>query len=145
VECEPASPSEREEGCALILALGWNINRIQLGDPFVAKDGDEVVGFLRLEDGEPDGTYVADVVVREDVRGRGIGSELMRVAMAACSGPFFLSCHSERMAFYERLGFAETAKGGIPPAVAAVAAIAGEAAGELETAEDHIHHFMRAG
>jgi len=141
MECGPASPSEREEGCALILALGWNVNRIRLGDPFVAKDGDEVIGFLRLEDGEPDGTYVADVVVRENLRGRGVGSELMCVAMATRSGPFFLSCHSERIAFYKRLGFAETAKDGIPPAVAAIA----DAAGELGTPKDHVHHFMRTG
>ncbi len=140
MEFRLASGTEAERGRELIAALGWNQDDVGAGDPFVAMDDGIVVGSLRLLDAGERTTYVADVVVREDLRGGGIGSQMMRAAMATRAGDFYLVCHDERVAFYQRLGYADVAKAELPAEVVAAA----DAEGDLTSDHDHLHHFMHA-
>ncbi|TCK25378.1 GNAT family N-acetyltransferase [Pseudonocardia endophytica] len=65
-----------------------------------------VLGTLRLLK-EPDGGYrIGRVCTRADVRGRGLGAQLMTAAMAeAASKPCVLDAQSRQVGFYERFGF----------------------------------------
>lgn len=134
----PASETDIPQAAAFLEAQDWGYADSQAGERFVARDGtDEVVGFLRLID-VAEGVYVADVIVREDRRGDGIGADLMRTAMGTRPGPYFLVCHPERRAFYERLGFDSGEKEAWPPGIVE-AAIAEE---DWDSGHDHLHHHM---
>lgn len=135
-----ASASDIPEPAAFLEAQDWGYADSQPGERFVARDGDVVVGFLRLID-VPEGVYVADVIVREDRRGAGIGSDLMREAMTTRPGPYYLVCHPERKAFYERLGFSSGEKDAWPPGIVQ-AAIVEE---DWDSGHDHLHHHMSGG
>ena len=74
------------------------------GTAFIARDGG-IIGCVRLVEVEPQTVVVDNVLVREERRAAGIGSNLMRAAMNSRGGRLFLCCHEERIPFYERLGF----------------------------------------
>jgi mycothiol synthase len=63
-----------------IRPVGDQVLRELAGDRtrhLVARDGDEVVGYLNLFAGEPDSTAMAEAVVHPDARRRGIGSAMI--------------------------------------------------------------------
>ena len=74
------------------------------GKAFIARDG-KVIGCLRMIEVEPQTVVIDNVLVQEDRRGKGIGTQLMQGAMNNQGGKLFLCCHEDRIAFYERLGF----------------------------------------
>lgn len=81
----------------------------------------EVVGTLRLID-KPEHIKIGRVAVRRSFRGRGIARDMMLAAMdhARANGRdrFYLTAQSDKLGFYERLGFAafgpEFLDGGMP-------------------------------
>jgi predicted N-acetyltransferase YhbS len=134
-----ALPDERDRRLAVLLPQGWERGNVDVGEPWVAEADGEIVGTLRLLDAGDDAIYVADVIVREDLRGRGIGAGLMREAMSSRpSDSFFLVCHEERAAFYGRLGYEEIAKVELPDPVAQAA----DLEGDLTSDHEELHHFM---
>ena len=88
---------------------------------FVAIVEGEVVGTLRLLD-KPEHIKIGRVAVRLAFRGRGIAKAMITAAMdharAAGSDRFYLTAQSDKLTFYERLGFAafgpEFEDGGMP-------------------------------
>ncbi len=75
----------------------------------VARQGDRLVGMGRvISDGVSDG-YIQDVVVLEELRGRGIGAELVQRLGRRCRerGLVWVALVAEpgTRPFYERLGF----------------------------------------
>ncbi|KFC62425.1 putative acetyltransferase [Devosia sp. LC5] len=88
---------------------------------FVAILEGDVVGTLRLLD-KPEHTKIGRVAVRAAFRGRGIAKALMLAAMeyakARGRARFYLTAQSDKLGFYERLGFAafgpEFQDGGMP-------------------------------
>ena len=88
---------------------------------FVAIVDGEVVGTLRLLD-KPEHIKIGRVAVRLAFRGRGIAKAMILTAMdharAAGHERFYLTAQSDKLAFYERLGFAafgpEFEDGGMP-------------------------------
>ena len=80
------------------------------GKAFIARDG-KVVGCLRMIEVEPQTVVIDNVLVQEDRRGKGIGTQLMQGAMNNQGGKLFLCCHEDRIAFYERLGFSRLENG----------------------------------
>lgn len=88
---------------------------------FVAIAEGEVVGTLRLID-KPEHVKIGRVAVRQAFRGRGIARAMMLTAMdharAIGRDRFYLTAQSDKLGFYERLGFAafgpEFLDGGMP-------------------------------
>ena len=88
---------------------------------FVAIAQGEVVGTLRLVS-LPEHTKIGRVAVRQAFRGRGIARKLIVAAMdharAGGAERFYLTAQSDKLGFYERLGFAafgpEIMDGGMP-------------------------------
>jgi predicted GNAT family N-acyltransferase len=88
---------------------------------FVAIAQGEVVGTLRLID-KPEHVKIGRVAVRQAFRGRGIAKQLIGFAMehARLAGRdrFYLTAQSDKLAMYEKLGFAafgpEFSDGGMP-------------------------------
>ena len=88
---------------------------------FVAVMAGEVVGTLRLID-KPEHVKIGRVAVRMAFRGRGIARQLITTAMAHARARgrdrFYLTAQSDKLGFYERLGFfafgPEFLDGGMP-------------------------------
>ena len=88
---------------------------------FVAIDEGEVVGTLRLID-LPEHTKIGRVAVHKVFRGRGIARKLIAAAMAHArergQDRFYLTAQSDKLGFYESLGFVafgpEFIDGGMP-------------------------------
>ena len=88
---------------------------------FVAIAEGEVVGTLRLID-LPEHTKIGRVAVHQAFRGRGIARKLIAAAMAHArdrgQDRFYLTAQSDKLGFYESLGFAafgpEFIDGGMP-------------------------------
>jgi predicted GNAT family N-acyltransferase len=88
---------------------------------FVAIVGGEVVGTLRLID-MPEHVKIGRVAVRHALRGRGLAKALIAAAMAHAREQgrdrFYLTAQSDKLGFYEALGFAafgpEFFDGGMP-------------------------------
>ena len=115
---EPWRDEDREAILALHREAGWRARDV-LGEVLVARLGGTVVGAVHLLRYPPADILVGAIVVRGDVRGRGIGGVLMRVAMTGRPGVWWLECRRERVAFYERLGYALVAETAVAPAVRA--------------------------
>ncbi|MBU1336958.1 MAG: GNAT family N-acetyltransferase [Alphaproteobacteria bacterium] len=75
---------------------------------FVAIVEGEVVGTLRLID-KPEHIKIGRVAVRQAFRGQGIARQMMLAAMdharAMGRDRFFLTAQTDKLGFYERLGF----------------------------------------
>ena len=88
---------------------------------FVAVVEGEVVGTLRLID-LPEHTKIGRVAVHQAFRGRGIARKLIAAAMAHArtrgQDRFYLTAQSDKLGFYESLGFVafgpEFMDGGMP-------------------------------
>lgn len=88
---------------------------------FVAIQEGEVVGTLRLIFLD-EHVKIGRVAVRQSFRGRGIAKAMLRAAMSAAAGQghdrFFLGAQSDKLGFYESLGFVafgpEFEDGGMP-------------------------------
>lgn len=88
---------------------------------FVAICDGEVVGTLRLLD-KPEHIKIGRVAVHQAFRGRGIARAMIAAAMnharARGRDRFYLTAQSDKLGFYERLGFAafgpEFIDGGMP-------------------------------
>jgi len=88
---------------------------------FVAITVGEVVGTLRLLD-KPEHVKIGRVAVRQAFRGQGIAKAMIHAAMTharqAGRDRFYLTAQSDKLGFYERLGFAafgpEFIDGGMP-------------------------------
>jgi predicted N-acetyltransferase YhbS len=136
----PLATSDDRPGIeAHLRAHEWDVKDLDRGDAFVERDDGEIVGLVRVIPVEPGTWVIDDVLVKSDRRGKGIGAELMREAMAGRDGELLLVCHGERLAFYGRLGFTEAPKdelGG--PALEYLVEI-----GDLPDTPDHAHHLMR--
>lgn len=76
-----------------------------LGELWVARDGQEIVGALEIVPIGEVQVVLHVAVVRADRRGEGIGTQLMRVAFSSYEAEWWTETRSERIAFYERLGF----------------------------------------
>lgn len=135
-----ATRHDRADIEALYDSEGWEAEGdLGAGSAYIARDG-HIVGCVRLIEIGPQLLVVDDVVVRSERRGEGIGARLMQTAMNSRAGTLYLCCHVERIAFYERLGFAASPFEDLPGPVQDYM----RACGDYPTEPDHVHYFMTA-
>lgn len=80
----------------------------------VAEEGELIVGIQQVKVHKGGTREVASRAVRPQFRRRGIGTELMRAALARESGPLYLRCNEEWARYYERFGFRRVEPTGLP-------------------------------
>ncbi len=113
---------------AFLESHGWDVQDPGQGVFFFARDG-RVVGSIRFIEVAPQIVVVQDMVVHEDRRNEGIGTQLMRAAMNSRGGTLYLRCTNDLGGYYERLGFAEVPRAELPAEVATRFEDAGELPG----------------
>ncbi len=137
-----ATRHDHDDVIALLKTNDWQDDvDFKEGTVFIARDGG-VIGCLRLVEVEPQTVVVDNVLVREDRRGNGIGSDMMRAAMNSRGGKLFLCCHENRIPFYERLGFSAL-PGGFHDAPVSVQEY-WRKVDDYPTPEGHEHFFLTA-
>lgn len=137
-----ATRHDKDDLRALLATRDWaEDTNLDEGTAFIARDGG-VIGCVRLIEVEPQAVVVDSVLVQEDRRGNGIGTRLMQAAMNSRGGKLFLCCHDDRIAFYERLGFALLA-GGFEDAPDSVQSY-WRRCGDYPTEPGHEHFFLTA-
>lgn len=125
----------------LLATREWDNADLNEGKSFLARDG-KVIGHVRVVEVEPAVVVVDDVMVAEDRRGNGIGTDLMKAAMLAQGGTMYCCCHEDRIAFYERLGFS-LLENGFDDAPASAQEY-WRKVDDYPTAPDHVHYFLKA-
>ena len=137
-----ATRHDKDDIRELLSTRDWGVEtNLDEGKAFIARDG-KVVGCVRMIEVEPQTVVVDNVLVHEDRRGNGIGTQLMQGAMNNQGGKLYLCCHEDRIAFYERLGFTQL-PGGFDDAPASVQEY-WRKVGDYPTEPGHEHFFMRA-
>ncbi|HEV3472297.1 MAG TPA: GNAT family N-acetyltransferase [Actinomycetota bacterium] len=135
-----ATRHDHDDVIALLRTNDWQDDvDFKEGTVFIARDGG-VVGCVRLVEVEPQTVVVDNVLVLEERRGNGIGSDLMRAAMNSRGGKLYLCCHEDRIAFYERLGFS-VLPGGFYDAPVSVQEY-WRKVDDFPTPEGHEHFFL---
>jgi len=69
------------------------------------------------EVGGPEILFVRAMVVREDLRGGGVGAAMLTRVVATRVAEWWLECRTERIDFYARHGFALVAPEDLPTAI----------------------------
>jgi predicted N-acetyltransferase YhbS len=133
------APGERRAVEDLLRSNGWETDRLDEGEVWVARDRDEVIGVVHGSTVGPGAFYVEAALVRDGRRGSGVGAELVRRVQDAHPGELYLACHDNRVAFYERLGYRLSQEDALPPAVRDFAYVTKDLPGRPE----HVHHMMR--
>jgi predicted N-acetyltransferase YhbS len=118
LEIAPAEPAELEPILALHREAGWPGTHLE-GAVWAAREGGFLVGSAQLVELAPALLLIDAVVVRTGARGRGIGAELVRTVLATRAAQWWLECRLERVAFYQRLGFALVDEPAVPALVRA--------------------------
>lgn len=118
---------------------GWGDSDASRGTTFIAKAG-KTVGMIRLIEVAPQTVVVDDVLVRDDKRREGIGTQLMQAAMNSRGGTLYLCCHDDTIDFYKKFGFSLVSPDTLPEPVSDYLA----ETGDLTPEAGHEHFFMTA-
>jgi len=121
-----AHPEETNTVAELVTAAGLpTAGLAQAWRIWVAVDRDRLLGTASLE--RHDGAYLLrSVAVRDEARGRGIGAQLVRTALAAVApaGPVALLTETAA-GWFPRFGFHPVDRAALDPALTASAELAG--------------------
>ncbi len=121
-----AHPEETNTVAELVTAAGLpTAGLAQAWRIWVAVDRDRLLGTASLE--RHDGAYLLrSVAVRDEARGRGIGAQLVRAALAAVApaGPVALLTETAA-GWFPRFGFHPVDRAALDPALTASAELAG--------------------
>ena len=101
------------EALSLENHMAWFAARVWTAAWYVAEQGGQSVGVVRL-DGEPDRSV--SIIVAPNVRGRGIGLEMLRQLAAIECGPFYASIHqlnAPSIRVFERAGYVRVGSNGV--------------------------------
>jgi len=134
-----ATRHDREDIEKLLVDHEWDLDLIDKGSAFIARDG-AVVGTLRLIEVAPQVVVVEDVLVHKDRREEGIGRQLVQAAMNSRGGTLYLCCHDDRLTFYRHFGFEQLAFDDLPPEVQQFM----RDTNAWPDSPEHRHFFMKA-
>jgi amino-acid N-acetyltransferase len=121
-----ARPDEAGQVAELVTASRLPVARLAgAWRTWVAVDGDQLLGTASLER-HGDALLLRSVAVRAGQRGRGVGSELVRAALAAAGPRRSVALLTETAAgWFPRFGFRSVERTALDPALAASAELAG--------------------
>jgi amino-acid N-acetyltransferase len=126
MDVRPARPEEAGQVAELVTASGLpTVGLAGAWRTWVAVDGDQLLGTASLER-HGDALLLRSVAVRADQRGRGVGAELVRTALAAAGPRRQVALLTETAAgWFPRFGFRPVERAALDPALAASAELAG--------------------
>ena len=119
----------------------WKDPVLDRGVSFIARAG-KIIGNVRLVEVDTNVLVIEDVLVANDRRGDGIGTQLMQATMNSRGGKLYLACHDERLNWYGRLGFTVVDFDELPDPVKKFYEDTNAAPHQLP--EGHVHHFLTA-
>ena len=121
-----ARPEESDRVAELVAAAGLpTAGLAQAWRTWVAVDGDRLLGTAALER-HGRAYLLRSVAVRDEARGRGIGAQLVRAALAAVDAGRPVALLTETAAaWFPRFGFHPVERTALDPALAASAELAG--------------------
>jgi N-acetylglutamate synthase-like GNAT family acetyltransferase len=115
-EIARALPGEHAAILELHREAGWPGTQVE-GEVWAAQTAGQLVGSIQVIVLAPGLMLIDAVVVRDGARDRGIGAAMVRTVLATRTAEWWLECREERIAFYERLGFAVAPGPAVPPLV----------------------------
>jgi amino-acid N-acetyltransferase len=126
MDVRPARPDEAGQVAELVTASGLPVAGLAgAWRTWVAVDGAQLLGTASLER-HGDAVLLRSVAVRADQRGRGVGAELVRAALAAAGPRRPVALLTETAAgWFPRFGFHPVERAALEPALAASAELAG--------------------
>jgi N-acetylglutamate synthase-like GNAT family acetyltransferase len=101
-------PAVETDGAAIksmVRAERVNPRNLRWSRFLVAEEGGRIVGVQQVRIHKGGTREVASRVVLPKFRRRGIGTELLRVALVREHGPLYLQCNEMWTRYYERFGF----------------------------------------
>jgi amino-acid N-acetyltransferase len=121
-----ARPEEADWVAELVTAAGLPVAGLaETWRTWVAADGDRLLGTASLER-HGDAYLLRSVAVRDEARGRGIGAQLVRTALAGVDPSRPVALLTETAAgWFPRFGFHPVERAALDPALAASAELAG--------------------
>ncbi len=116
IKVRPARVQDQATITAMVRGARLNPMDLRWQRFLVAEDGTGIVGAVQIR--PHDGTLeLASLVVREDQRGRGIGSQLIQALIAQSPGSLYLFCRSQLEGYYARFGFRAIGVQEAPPSL----------------------------
>ena len=116
MEIRPARAQDQATITAMV--RGTHLNPIDLRWQrfLVAEDETGIVGAVQIRPHD-DAPELASLVVREDQRGRGIGSLLIQSLITQSPRTLYLFCRPQLKDYYERFGFRDIGVKEAPPSL----------------------------
>ncbi len=114
----PATAADQPAIRAIIRITGINPMRLDWPRFLVAEQNGQVIGVGQVKPHGDGSRELASIAVRPEYQGLGIGTAIVRALLARETGDVYLFCLSERVSFYQRLGFAVVARQQLPPVLA---------------------------
>ena len=101
----PALPKDLDQIEKLIDSVGGDQDRIETDQFAVARDAkQQVIGCARLKP-YPEFVELASLAVSEELRGCGVGQEIISQLLQEHQGPIYLLCEDHLIGFFREFGF----------------------------------------
>ena len=116
METRPARAQDQATIAAMVRGAHLNPIDLRWQRFLVAEDETGIVGAVQIRphDGAPE---LASLVVREDQRGRGVGSRLIQALIAQSPRTLYLFCRPQLEGYYARFGFRAIGVKEAPPSL----------------------------
>jgi N-acetylglutamate synthase-like GNAT family acetyltransferase len=114
----PATATDQPAIRAIIRITGINPMRLDWPRFLVAEQDGQVIGVGQVKPHGDGSRELASIAVRPEYQGMGIGTAIVQALLARETGVIYLFCLSERVSFYQRLGFAVAERSELPPVLA---------------------------
>ena len=99
----------------LLQSVRGDTSNIYFDQFVVAKDGDKLVGCVRIKKMENNVLELASLAVSENYRGQGIGKKLVEeILRVQKERPVYLMCFRDKKGFYTKSGFEEIKASDLP-------------------------------
>lgn len=104
-----------EEITKLVQTVRGDTHDMNASQFVVARDGDKLVGCVRLKDLQNNVFELASLVVLEQYRGQNIGKSLLeKLLKQNKTRPVYLLCFADRKGFYDKCGFVDVDPTNLP-------------------------------